>query len=214
MHLIIDTEEYVNAAPAEGEGDHSHSDEGEGGHPHSDEREGRLEARAGVGTGVDNGAAAALQLLQGELLTRLLPGVDPQPPRLQNDGASGSAITTTTTMVQLQQSIISQKDESAAMYCCTAFQSPPPSVVGVSPAAVYGQPLPILSSVACTGTENAASLPVSGGGSWITVWLQLSAPLPSDGVMLLARHRGGFLDARLERADDNDGALIIKVREP
>ena len=208
MNLIIDTEDYVNAAPAEGEGTHS---EGAGSHPHPYEGEGRLGARASVAeSGVDNGAATALELLQEELLTRLFPGVDPQPPpRSQDEGASGTAITTTI-MVQLQQSIITLRDESAAMYCCTDFKSLP-SVVGVSPAAVHCQLLPVLSSVASTSTEDAAGLPISGG-SWITVWLQLSAPLPSEGVTLLARHREGFLEARLERADDNDGALIIKVR--
>ena len=44
------------------------------------------------------------------------------------------------------------------------------------------------------------------------VWLQLSAPLPSEGVTLLARYQGGFLDARLKQDDDIYGALIIKVR--
>ena len=202
MHLIIDTEDIVNA---DGEGAHS---EGAGSHPRPDEGEGSLMARADVGSGVENGAAAALELLREELLIRLFPGVAPQPPRSQHEGASGSAITITT--VQLQQSIISSQNNDSATLCRTAFQSPP-SVVGVSPAAVCCQLLPILSSVGSTGTEDAACLPFSSG-SWITVWLQLSAPIPSEGVTLLARHRGGLLDARLERSNDNDGALIIKVR--
>ena len=216
VHLIIDTEDYVDAAPAEGEGDRPHSDEGE-----SAERA---------------AAAATLQLLQEELLPRLFPGVTPQRPSHGMAGASGSS----TTIVQLQQSVFTLENGIQKRYAmasdssrynaadtieavassagsetpsntyCAIFETPPPSVLRVHPAAVCCQ-TPSLSPLA-SPPDDAVRFPVSGG-SWITVWLQLSAPLPSEGITLLARYRGGFLDARLERADDIDDALIIKVRE-
>ena len=228
MHLIIDTEDTVNAAPADGEGSvPPHPDEGEG-----SQRQPMPFSSSGQGdkpTECVAVAAAALQLLQEELLPRLFPGVAPQPP--SSHGSSDSATAVTTVMVQRQQSIITAQyqghvNDSAAELYGTASHTPP-SVIRVSPAALYCQPHSLTlaaspAAVCCTQDpaaltpaasppEEAACLPISGG-SWITVWLQLSAPLPSEGVVLLARHRGGFLDARLEREDDSYGALIIKVR--
>ena len=205
MHLIIDTEDTVNGAPAEREGNRPHSHEGDANHSH-------LSPVSGPGGEPAERAAATLKLLQEELLSRLFPGVTPMLP-LQSAVASSSAITTV--MVQLQQSMITlQYDEghvndSAEMYCTASHA--PPSVIGVSPAAVCCQP-PSLTPTA-SPPDDAACLPISGG-SWITVWLQLSAPLPSEGVTLLARYLGGLLDARFEREDENDGALSIEVRVP
>ena len=222
MHLIIDTEDYVNAAPAEGEGDrsegeggHSHSDEGDGGHPHSDEGQGgHPHSDEGEGShaypspscsGGRVAAASALELLQEELLSRFFPGVAPQlPSSSRGAGASSSGI-----IFQLQQSVVALMDEGNVIGSVerrpSDFQTPP-TVIRVSPAAVCCQPPapPLLSSP----PDDAD---ISGGGQ-ITVWLLLSAPLPSERVTLLARHRGGFLDARLEQADGSDGALITKVR--
>ena len=253
MHLIIDTEDAIiaNAAPAEGAGNHPHSDDSTG----------------------SAAAAAILQLLQEELLSRLFPGVTPQ---LPSHGVGVIRSATTTTIVQLQQSVVTLENrihssagcammasnsggdlsnaadtiaavaDSGGSCCnsadtmasvagsaagcavssnmdCAIFQTPPPSVLGVHPAAVCSQ-LPFLDKLAsppedpaalsplASPPDDTACLPVSGGG-WITVWLQLSAPLPSEGVTLLARHRGGFLDARLERAEDGQrDALTVKVR--
>ena len=199
MHLIIDTEDTVtiNGASAEREG-HSHDGDADHSHP---------SPVSGPGGEPAERAAATLKLLQEELLPRLFPGVTPQLPPSQ----SSSAVTTI--MVQLQQSIISVQceghvNDSAADMDGIASQTPP-SVLGVSPAAVCCQPLSFIPTA--SSPEAAARLPISGG-SRITVWLQLSAPLPSGGVTLLARYQGGFLDTRFERTDDNDGALIIKVR--
>ena len=214
MHLIIDTEDTiaVSAAPADGEGSGPHhSDEGEGSHPQlmplSCSRPGDEPTECVAS------AAATLKLLQEVLLPRLFPGVAPQLP-LQGVVSRISAITTI--MVLLQQSVITLQyneghvnDDSAEIPMgCTASQTPP-SVIGVSPAAVCCQP-PSLTPTA-SPPDDAACLPVSGG-SWITVWLQLSAPLPSEGVTLLARYQGGFLDAHLESANDKGSALIIKVK--
>ena len=198
VHLIIDTEDTitVNAAPAEREGN-SHEDHS---HPLPDS-----------GEPAERAAAAAFELLQEELLPRLFPGVAPQLPLQSPDTASSSAITTV--MVQLQQSIIitlqheGQMNDSAEMNYCNASHAPP-TVVGVSPAAVCCQS-PSLPPLASPTEAASDCITISGR---ITVWLQLSAPLPSEGVTLLARYRGGFLEARFEQADDNDGALIIKVR--
>ena len=198
MHLIIDTEDDIiaNVVPTEREG----------GHPSSDE-----------GDSVQRAAAAAtLQLLQEELLPRLFPGVAPQLP-LQGPGTSSSA--TATIMVQLRQSILmlqyAGRVRDSAETHCTASHAPP-SVIRVSPAAVCCQ-LPACLPPLISLPETASDCPVSSGrissGSWITVWLRLSAPLPCEGVTLLARYRGGFLDTRLERAADAPlDALIIKVR--
>ena len=215
MHLIIDTEDYVNAAPAEGEGDHSEgegshpqSDEGEGSHPRPDEGEVGHAHPSPISSGGQGRAASAtaLELLQEELLSRLFPGVAPQPPSSQSAGASSSAI-----VFQQQESVIALMHEGRVNDSAEISSEylTPPSVIGVCPAAVCCQPpaLPPLAS----SPEAAACSPISGA-IWITAWLQLSAPLPSEGVTLLARHQGGFLDTRLQRADDNDGALIIKVR--
>ena len=255
MHLIIDTEDAIiaNAAPAEGAGNHPHSDDSTG----------------------SAAAAAILQLLQEELLSRLFPGVTPQ---LPSHGVGVIRSATTTTIVQLQQSVVTLENrihssagcammasnsggdlsnaadtiaavaDSGGSCCnsadtmasvagsaagsavssntdCAVFQTPPPpSVLGVHPAAVCCQ-LPSLDKLASPPEDPAALLPLASppeddaaclpvsGGSWITVWLQLSAPLPSEGVTLLARYRGGFLDARLERAEDGQhDVLTIKVR--
>ena len=210
MHLIIDTEDTVNGAPAEREGNRPHSHEGDANHSHPS-------LVSGPGGEPAERAAATLKLLQEELLSRLFPGVTPMLP-LQSAVASSSAITTV--MVQLQQSMITlQYDEghvndSAEMYCTASHA--PPSVIRVSPAAVCCQ-LPACLPPLISLPETASDCPVSSGrissGSWITVWLRLSAPLPCEGVTLLARYRGGFLDTRLERAADAPlDALIIKVR--
>ena len=194
VHLIIDTEEIIiaNVAPAEMEGSNPLPDEGEDGHPCPGKPAGLV------------AATAALELLQEGLLPRLFPGVSPQLPPSQSQGAEASVTAIT---IQLQQSVIAPLKDEAPHF------PTPPSVVGVNPAAVCCQlSLPSTPSLPPTASPptDAACLPISG--SWITVWLQLSASLPSEGVTLLARYRGGFLDARLEQADENDGALIIKVR--
>ena len=198
MHFIIDTEENITAiaAPAE-EGEAAHS------HPTPFSGSGQADALKRCV------AATILELLQEELLPRLFPGLVPQLPPSRSGGASDATTAATTIMVQLQQSIIMRRDDvnESAGVVRAAFQTPP-SVIGASPAALYCQP-PLLPTAPLP--ESAARL-VSSSGVWITVWLQLSAPLPSEGVMLLARHRGGFLEAQLERTDDNDGAPIIKVR--
>ena len=218
--MIID-----NATPADGEGAPPHPDdregsnaatvlghvlvEGEGGEPQPSPFSSYVLGEDPAGRAA---AATTLELLQAELLHRLFPGISPQMPSSQIEGASSSDTTTTNSKVQLQQSVVMLMDEgvlddSAAMYC-TAFQAPP-SVIGVGPAAVYCQPPPL--SPLALPQDKAASLKCSGG-RWITVWLQLSAPLPSEGVSLLARHRGAILAARLEQADGQHDALIIKVR--
>ena len=224
VHLIIDTEDLIidNAAPAEEEDSHPHSDEGEGsnaavvlGHVLV-EGEG-IEPQPSPFSSRDDpaGWAAAvttLELSQAELLHRLFSGIAPQLPPSQSEGASSSHATTTT-MVQMQQSIVTLKDEGvvndSAGLSCTASQAPP-SILGVSPVAIYFQ-LPPPPPLALP--QDKAAFPACDGGSkWITVWLQLSAPLPSEGVTLLARHRGAILAARFERADGLHDALTIKVR--
>ena len=122
-------------------------------------------------------------------------------------GVSSSAI-----IFQLQESVAALMDEgnvngSSAERSSSDCQTPP-SVIGVSPAAVCCQP-PVLPPLA-SPLQAASDCPTSSGR--IMVWLQLSAPLPSEGVTLLARYQGGFLDARLKQDDDIYGALIIKVR--
>ena len=239
VHLIIDTEDLIvdNAAPADGEGSHPHLDEGEGGnaavvlgHVSVEGEDDEPQTFSPFSSHDDPAgrvaAATTLELLQVELLHRLFPGVAPQLPSPQSDGASATATTASTTLlVQLQQSVVMLEDEgvdndSAVMHC-TACQAPP-SVIGVSPAAVYCQLLP-LSPLA--SPQDKATFPAcdDGGkritacndsdGMRMTVWLKLSAPLPSEGVSLLARHRGALLAARFERADGLHDALTIKVRQ-
>ena len=179
MHLIIDTEDIIIVNAAPAEG----------------------------GDDCSEGAATALERLQKELLPRLFPGVAPQLPSSHGAGASSSAI-----IFQMQQSVVALMDEvnviGSADGRSSDFQTPP-SVIGISPAAVCCQP-PALLPLA-PPLQVSSDCPTSSGR--ITVWLHLSAPLQSEGVTLLARHRGGFLDSRLERMDDNSGALIIKVSE-
>ena len=207
MHLIIDTE-IINAAPVEVEGDHLHP------LPFGNSEEGD-----------DPAAASALKLLQEELLPRLFSGVAPQLPPSQGAGESHPP-TTTTTRVQMRKSVgtldnevqpltagcamgtgSGSCDDAADTIAAAVFQTRPPSVLRVRPVAVYRQPLtlPSLASPPETASDSSIS------GSWITVWLQLSAPLPTEGVTLLARHRGCLLETQVERSDDQFDNPTIKV---
>ena len=101
--------------------------------------------------------------------------------------------------------------DAADTIAAAVFQTPPPSVLGVHPVAVYCQLLSLPSLASPPETASDCPTRDLAGSGWITVWLQLSAPLPSEGVTLLARYRGGFLNTQFERSDDQLDTSTIKV---
>ena len=79
----------------------------------------------------------------------------------------------------------------------------PPSIIGVSPGVVCCQSFLPLASDSITDRSSRR----------IELLLQLSSPLPEEGVTVLARYRDGFLDARFEpEADDRENnAVHVRV---
>ena len=160
-------------------------------------------------------AATSDLLLRGDLLPRLFPGVTPLLP--SEAARAGYAVAVTT--VQFQQSSVAfpgaRRTPSGRNHwevtsgllgsedCSEEEEDPgsvsrgmPPSVIGVSPAAV------------CCLSVSQLAVDGSSSAGVLSLRLHLSSPLPDDGVTLLARYGQGFLKTRFEPTDD---ALILMV---
>ena len=208
VHLIIDTETPISS-DALGEGIRFSSWSGSEGD----------DVIAAV-LGDDELATVTSDLfLRGNLLPRLFPGVAPLLPSEEAARAAGYAAVAT---VQFQQASVAfpgarrtpsernhwdvisglfdsegySEEEEEAKDPSAASQERPPSIAGVSPAAVCCLTLPQLASDGACSAE------------MLSLQLHLSSPLPDKGTTVLARYGQGFLDASFEPTDE---ALIIMV---
>ena len=171
-------------------------------------------------------AAAAAALILEELLPRLFPaGLSSE-----ETGEGFISPATAATTVQVQQSVFalpmvsrwppsSERGTVSGAYSSSSyssvsaeeerssptglFQLLPPSITGVSPGVLCCQSFLPLASDSVTDRSSRR----------IELLLQLSSPLPEEGVTVLARYRSGFLDARFLPLGDAPGsALHVRVR--